>query len=184
MNRFCIVFIMLLFFITACFLLPQPKEITDEDKQIVLTFDDIENLNIDDFVIKKNRYEKNYTFIKSTSKSNGHLFTYGQQFLKKNGQKPDISISISIQPNINHSRQSFESKDVSFMLFKKYKKEPKFIDYGTKDIVLAVGSDSYYLSLLRGRIHYKITIYGIPITEDQVKEPLLKKLAYIEENFL
>jgi hypothetical protein len=173
--------ILLLALFSACSTFPEISDFTPAERQFVFCADDVRSLIPPGFQIKQNRYGKDSTYVSSFSKLNGFGFTWSQHFVQKDNEI-EFRTQCSIQPNADRAIQLFKSDKVSPTLYKNYVLEKSPADYGADELFLAIGENTYFISLRRGRINYSISIIGISLREMDIKPRLLSKLAFLEQN--
>ncbi|MDF2542499.1 MAG: hypothetical protein K0S47_2217 [Herbinix sp.] len=169
-----ILFLFILIMMTAC---SKQSDFKDTDENYVFTFDDINNLDKDNYISKTLENGKDYFFTKSNTKLNGFNCLYGIVLYDENENKVKLTTCVDLLPNTEKASQLFKSsiKIVQF-LYDSSVKDVNTSEYEVDELLIIESEDYFTIILSKDNLFYKIEIDGLLVHEEQVKENLLKKV--------
>lgn len=173
----CIIFLFIIIMLSACV---RQAEFTDQDKGFVFTFDDIKDLNIDNFIIKTLKNRKDYSYTKNNTENNGFSCMYFVILKDEQDNEFKLTSSVNLQPDSKRAIQLFNSNTkIIKNLYGSSIKDVKASEYDVDELLIVESEDYFSINLSKDKLFYFIEIDGLSIKEDQVKENLLMKINKI-----
>ncbi len=176
--RSSVLFPLLLAVLTAC---SDMQHVTSADQQYLLFASEIDQFHIENYRHKLTPQELPYIFLKRYTEEYGFVGWYGAILRGHDGREVKYLCLVNVLPTVGEARDLFgrmtpESSPSELGMEETV--DPR--RYQADEAYLYRASSYFHLIIRSSRIVYTVVVDGARVEEYQVRNGLLKKIAYLE----
>ncbi len=178
--RHAILFTLLILILAAC---SGTEHMTSRDQKYIFFAADIEHFPIETYQHKKTPEQMPYILFKSYTRQSGFRGLYGTILVRPDGGEVKYLCLVNILPTAGQARGLFDRmtpEPAPTAFGDEEKVDPKA--YRADDTYLYRDNSYFHLVILSSRVVYTILLEGANIEQQQVRNVLQRKLAYVEHH--